>query len=143
MAREAMQMGQGCSTTCFNLGTITIPVAEVIALRNSLIYAKNQGLAKIEVEGNSKLVIDAVNGVSSPPWKLLKLVQDIKALSSSFEFVKFKHVFREANFVANALANLGHMVDNMNLWEECVPPEVSSTLTFNIVNIGCVKDTSV
>ncbi|KAL6217831.1 hypothetical protein ACLB2K_011048 [Fragaria x ananassa] len=101
----------------------------------------NQGLAKIEVEGNSKLVIDAVNGVSSPPWKLLKLVQDIKALSSSFEFVKFKHVFREANFVAKA--NLGHMVDNMNLWEECVPPEVFSALTFDVVNIGCVRGTSI
>ncbi|KAL6193006.1 hypothetical protein ACLB2K_034091 [Fragaria x ananassa] len=59
-----------------------------------LTYTKNQGLAKIEVEGDSKLVIDSVNGVSSPPWKLHKLVQDIKALSSSFEFVKFKHVFR-------------------------------------------------
>ncbi|KAL6130662.1 hypothetical protein ACLB2K_069041 [Fragaria x ananassa] len=103
------------AATCFNLGTTTVPVAEAIVLRNSLIYAKNQGLSKIEVEGDSKLVIDVVNGVSSPPWKLLKFVQDIKAFSSSFEFVKFKYVFREANFVTNALANLGHRVDNMNL----------------------------
>ena len=79
---------------------------------------KNQGLSKIEVEGDSKLVIDAVNEISSSPWKLLKFVQDIKTLSSSFEFVKFKHVFRKVNFVANALTNLGHRVDNMNMWEE-------------------------
>ncbi|KAL6134311.1 hypothetical protein ACLB2K_066543 [Fragaria x ananassa] len=54
------------ATTCFNFDTTTVSVTKTIALRNSLIYAKNQGLAKIEVEGDSKLVIDVVNGVSSP-----------------------------------------------------------------------------
>ncbi|KAL6207964.1 hypothetical protein ACLB2K_018916 [Fragaria x ananassa] len=109
------------AAACFNLDITTVPVAEVIALRNSLIYVKNQGLFKIEIEGDSKLVIDVVNEVLSPPWKLLKFVQNIKALSSSFKFVKFKHVFREVNFVANALVNLGYMVHNMNMWEECAP----------------------
>ncbi|KAL6126707.1 hypothetical protein ACLB2K_074753 [Fragaria x ananassa] len=57
------ETGKSLAAACFNLGTTTILVAEVIALRNSLIYVKNQGLAKIEVEGDSKLVIDVVNGV--------------------------------------------------------------------------------
>ncbi|KAL6190194.1 hypothetical protein ACLB2K_036592 [Fragaria x ananassa] len=110
--------GNSLTAASFYSGTTTVPVAEAMALRNSLICAKSRGITKIEVEGDSKLVIDAVNGVSTPPWRLLKLIQDIKTLSNSFEFVCFKHVFREANFVANALANLGHRLSNLCFWEE-------------------------
>ncbi|KAL6196592.1 hypothetical protein ACLB2K_032206 [Fragaria x ananassa] len=52
------ETGKSLAAACFNLGTTTVPVVEVFALRNSLIYAKNQGLVKIEVEGDSKLDMD-------------------------------------------------------------------------------------
>ncbi|KAL6176330.1 hypothetical protein ACLB2K_052964 [Fragaria x ananassa] len=83
----------------------------------------NSGTAVQEVEGDLKLVINAVNGVSTPSWRLLKLIQDIKTLSNSFEFVCFKHVFREANFVANALASIGYKLSNLCFWEEKIPPK--------------------
>ncbi|KAL6211745.1 hypothetical protein ACLB2K_016968 [Fragaria x ananassa] len=134
--------GNSLTAASFYSGTTTIPVAEAMALRNSLICAKSRGITKIEVEGDSKLVIDVVNGVSTPPWRLLKLIQDIKTLSNSFEFVCFKHVFREANFVANALANLGHRLSNLCFWEENIPPEASSALAFDVVNLGCTRGTS-
>ena len=103
--------------------------AEALALRNSLICAKEKGFTKIDVEGDSKLVINAVNQVSAPPWRLLSLLQDIKLLGSSFESSSFKHVFREANFVANILANLGHSVDNYRVWLDCVPSEATLALS--------------
>ncbi|XP_004309278.1 PREDICTED: uncharacterized protein LOC101298847, partial [Fragaria vesca subsp. vesca] len=127
----------------FNAGSTTVPVAEALALRNSLIEAKRRGFTKVEIEGDSKLVLDAINGHSTPPWRIRKLCQDIKALRSSFEFVSFKHVFREANFVANAFANLGHRLENHRVWEECVPPDVALALTFDYVNSGCARGTSI
>ncbi|KAL6145612.1 hypothetical protein ACLB2K_056298 [Fragaria x ananassa] len=138
-----IETGKSLVAASFNSGTTTVPVAEALALLNSLVYAKEQGFSKIEVEGNSKLVIDAVNGVLTPPWKLLKLIHDIKFLSNSFEFVCFQHVFRETNFVTNVLANLGHMLSNLHCWEECVPSEASSALAFDIVNLGCIGGTSI
>ncbi|KAL6198815.1 hypothetical protein ACLB2K_028603 [Fragaria x ananassa] len=97
---------------------------------------------KVEVEGDSKLVIDIVNGVCDPPWRLVKVFQDNKLLSCNFESIRFRHVFREANFMANVLANLRHRVDNSRLWVECVPPEASLALTFDSVNSGCRRGTS-
>ncbi|KAL6131184.1 hypothetical protein ACLB2K_069562 [Fragaria x ananassa] len=129
--------GQPIAVGAFNSGVTNVPVAEALALRNSLICAKERGLTKIEVEGDSKLIIDVVNGVSHPPWRLLKLYHDIKCLSCSFESIRFSHVFREANFVANALANMGHRSDRCGLWVENVPPEVSLALSFDCMNIGC------
>ncbi|XP_004309343.1 PREDICTED: uncharacterized protein LOC101295189, partial [Fragaria vesca subsp. vesca] len=126
-----------------NFGITTISVAEALSLRNSLICAKERGLSRVEVEGDSKLVIDAVNGIAASPWRILKLVQEIRCLRNSFDFISFKHIFREANFVANAVANVGHKVGDVRFWEECVPPEASLTLFFDYVNRGCVRGTSI
>ncbi|KAL6207693.1 hypothetical protein ACLB2K_018647 [Fragaria x ananassa] len=117
-----------------NFGITTISVAEALSLRNSLICAKERGLSRVEVEGDSKLVIDAVNGIAASPWRILKLVQEIRCLRNSFDFISFKHIFRETNFVANAVANVGHKVGDVRFWEECVPPEASLALSFDYVN---------
>lgn len=34
-------------------------------------------------------------------------------MSTTFDSIGFKHVFREANFVANAIDNLGHSSDSL------------------------------
>ena len=60
------------------------------------------------MEGDSKLVIDAVNGVSAPPWRLKKIIEDISILVQDLEAVQFNHIFREANFVADAIADFCH-----------------------------------
>ncbi|KAL6139199.1 hypothetical protein ACLB2K_064476 [Fragaria x ananassa] len=51
----------------FNSGMSSIPIAEAVALRNSLLCAKDRGFRKVEVKGDSKLVIDAVNEDVYPP----------------------------------------------------------------------------
>ncbi|KAL6137781.1 hypothetical protein ACLB2K_063070 [Fragaria x ananassa] len=45
-----------------SFGNATIPTAEATALRDSRVEAKDQGFSNIQVEGDSKLVIDAING---------------------------------------------------------------------------------
>lgn len=37
-------------------------IAEELALRDSLVKAKEKSFTKVQVEGDSKLVIDVVNG---------------------------------------------------------------------------------
>ncbi|KAL6199244.1 hypothetical protein ACLB2K_029030 [Fragaria x ananassa] len=91
--------GKPLVAAAFNFGTTSVPVAEALALRNSLACAKERGYTKIEVEGDSKLVIDGINGTSDPPWRLLRLFHEIRKLCYSFEAISFKHVFRESNFV--------------------------------------------
>ncbi|KAL6225769.1 hypothetical protein ACLB2K_004618 [Fragaria x ananassa] len=135
--------GKPLVATAFNIGTTSVLDAKVLTLRNSLAGAKERGYTKIEVEGDSKLVIDGINGTSDPPWRLLRLFHDIRKLSYSFEAISFKRVFREANFVANSLANLGHKVESHSIWEDNVPPEAALALVFNNVNFGCPRGTSI
>ncbi|KAL6185385.1 hypothetical protein ACLB2K_041519 [Fragaria x ananassa] len=101
-----IEAGKPLVATAFNSGVASVPLVETFALRNSLVCAKEKGLSKIEVESDFKLVIDIANGVCDPPWRLLKIFQDFKSLRCNFVSISFKHVLREANFVANALVNI-------------------------------------
>ncbi|XP_062005578.1 uncharacterized protein LOC133722723 [Rosa rugosa] len=121
------------------VGNSTTPVAEATALRDSLITAKDKGFTRLEVEGDSKLVINAVNGIVTPPWRLLKLIEDIRTIATSFSQISFKHIYREANFIADAIANLGHEAMSPLFWSDKVPSEASRALLFDVVNIGCPR----
>ncbi|XP_061998960.1 uncharacterized protein LOC133716267 [Rosa rugosa] len=91
-----------------NIGTTTVPTAEATALRDSLWMAIQKGYKNVQVEGDSKIVIDAVNGKISPPWRLAQIINDIRKIVCNFESISFSHIYREANFAADACANLRH-----------------------------------
>ncbi|KAL6128126.1 hypothetical protein ACLB2K_071482 [Fragaria x ananassa] len=67
--------GKVLLATAKSFGNATIPTVEATALRDSLVKAKGQGCSNIQVEGDSKLVIDAINGRISTPWRLLKIIK--------------------------------------------------------------------
>ncbi|XP_062020921.1 uncharacterized protein LOC133737369 [Rosa rugosa] len=136
-------LGQPILASTTNSGSTTIPTAEAIALRDSLIAAMDRGLQFIEVEGDSKLVIDAVNGVSHPPWKLRKIITDIRSLVASFSTITFKHVFRKANFAADSVTKLGHTSSDRIWWVNCFPPTVSRAILFDTVNCGGPRGLSI
>ncbi|KAL6194501.1 hypothetical protein ACLB2K_035585 [Fragaria x ananassa] len=117
--------GNPILAAAFNCGRANVPVTEAMALRNSLIQAQELGVTNVQVEGDSKLVIDVAN-----------------VLKCSFHSISFSYVLHEANFVANALANLGHSTSTICMWEGCVPPEAAMALSFDIVNVGCSRGTS-
>ncbi|XP_062020762.1 uncharacterized protein LOC133737169 [Rosa rugosa] len=89
-------------------GKTTVPVAEATALRNSLDWALRLNYLNVQVEGDSKVVIDAVLGRTHPSWRIAKIIQDIRHLASRFTTITFRHIYRKANFVADSIAHLGH-----------------------------------
>ncbi|KAL6144672.1 hypothetical protein ACLB2K_055363 [Fragaria x ananassa] len=121
------------------LGSTTIPTAEATALRDSLVKARDRGYMNVQVEGDSKLVIDAINGKLSPPWRLQKIVQDIQTIATSFSSVCFNHVYRETNFVADAFANEGHQLPNGRKWQDGYATAVARALLFDTVSSGCPR----
>ncbi|RXH87725.1 hypothetical protein DVH24_034625 [Malus domestica] len=84
---------------------IVLNKAESFNLRNDQgcpVVARALNLGEI---GDSKLIIDIVQDQ----------IEDVKWLASSFQNVKWAHTFREANFVADALASYGRSVEKLNI----------------------------
>ncbi|ONI28918.1 hypothetical protein PRUPE_1G168800 [Prunus persica] len=111
-----------------NIGDNTISMAECMALRDGLAYAIHRGWQNILVEGDSKLIIDCVKQEADPPWRLKVGVEigdldlrDIKLLSSFCGDLSLNHIYSEANFTADAVANLGHGLNPSKLWESGLP----------------------
>ena len=90
-----------------NLGSLEILQAEGCALRDGLNSINPILHDSITVEGDSKILIDAINGKFTTPWRIKTIVADIQLLKLKFRNITFRHIWREANFVADKLANLG------------------------------------
>ena len=57
----------------FNLGAASILVAEATAMRNGLRAAAQVGFTNIHIEGDNKILIQAVQGCIQPPWEICLL----------------------------------------------------------------------
>ncbi len=89
------------------LGVTTNNVAEYHALIEGLKAVEPWKPDRLEVYLDSKLVVEQVNGryrVKSP--ELQALIRQVMDLKSHFPDVEFKHVEREKNRGADALANM-------------------------------------
>ncbi|CAL8991586.1 unnamed protein product [Prunus brigantina] len=122
-----------------NIGENSINVAECVALRDGLAAALDRGWDQIVIEGDSKFVIDSIQGKANPPWCIQQIIQDIWALSSSIASIRFQHVFREANFTADAVAKLDHGFSNQVLWELGLPLSVRTPFYFDLFGRSCPR----
>jgi ribonuclease HI len=89
------------------LGHCTNNIAEYKALILGLKGAIAQGLKRLDVYLDSELLTRQINGSYRVKNENLKvLMQDVRSLLSSFDFVQIKHVLRCHNVRADHLANL-------------------------------------
>ncbi|KAL6180294.1 hypothetical protein ACLB2K_046958 [Fragaria x ananassa] len=126
------------AVACY-IGKTIVPFTKTTALRDNLLKARDLNIKNVVVEGDSSLIINCVIGKFKCPWKLFQIMQDIRTIATFFECISFHHVLHEANFVANALTNLGHNYSNMQCWETCLPAPVSQVVNFDLFGMGCSR----
>ncbi|XP_004305978.1 PREDICTED: uncharacterized protein LOC101292333 [Fragaria vesca subsp. vesca] len=102
----------GCPLIAYTrrIGKTDVPIAEVVALRDGLLSARNRNISRVIAEGDSQLVINCIKSTTSIPSKLSSIVKDIIHIATRFEHISFSHTFQEANFIANVVANHSHVL---------------------------------
>nr|QHR87972.1 hypothetical protein Q903MT_gene1984 [Picea sitchensis] len=79
-----------------------------MALKLSLILAAERGVSRLQVFGDSLLVINWMNGRNQLENLLLQPVLDeLLAIKSSLTEVTLKHIYRERNRLADELSKGG------------------------------------
>ncbi|KAL0886511.1 hypothetical protein Bca101_010494 [Brassica carinata] len=79
-------------------------MAEILALREALIYCRDHGLFSIRIESDSSQLINAVKN-KTPIAELHSVLADIAHLSSPLsESLSFFWISRNQNVVADSLA---------------------------------------
>lgn len=79
--------------------------------------AKSKGFSRIVVESGSKLVIESICGAYNTPWRLKVILEDIHRLAGFFENICWKYVFKEANFLMDAITSVGFSVADFRVWD--------------------------
>jgi len=87
-------------------------------MHNGLRDAVAVGFNNIFIEGDNKVLIQAVQEHIQPLWKIQVLVQDIYYYLQSCNHVIVSHIFREGNWAADWLAKLGLLLSSTVLWTQ-------------------------
>ena len=91
---------------------------EAFACRHAVSFAVNLSLNEVIFEGDSTIVIQAINGGLSSPSLYGHIVDDILHLASQLRYYKFYHVNRNCNKVADALAKKSRVRLELKVWVE-------------------------
>ncbi|KAL0012819.1 hypothetical protein SO802_007927 [Lithocarpus litseifolius] len=113
----------------------SVEMVEVLTARGALCFAKDLGFNKIIVEGDSEVIIKALNNSGLPSSSLGLILKDIKVLSSSLGKVLFSHTRRQGNRVAHGLARMTCNFAHFLSWMEDVPPGVKKVFTMPEIDL--------
>ncbi|XP_055835234.1 uncharacterized protein LOC129903715 [Solanum dulcamara] len=86
------------------IGDATNIEAEMVALLEALKYCKNQGLNNIIFQTDSQTIQKILTGDWKPPWNIAGWIEEVEEYKRDMDVI-FKHTLREANKLADALAN--------------------------------------
>ena len=108
---------------------------EALAAYKAIVFAKELGLSKVVLEGDSSIVMSALNSSNPglPPFGLL--VQDTLNVAIGFSKLSYSHTKREGNSVAYNLAQLVVNIPNCLIWMEDVPSDVLSFCHVDLAGI--------
>jgi ribonuclease HI len=109
----------------------SIEAVEASAARCAIQFAKDLGLMEIDLEGDSKIVVDALL-LSGPCITFYgHIIEDIKLIARGLCSVHFQHVKRDGNNLAHLLAKRARLNKSLEVWLESVPPELVSKLVLD------------
>lgn len=112
----------------------SITMAELMALQLGLDLAITQGVDYLEVEGDSPIVFQLLQGRMPPLSSLTRtLVEQCIHYLEKFRCVKVRQLNFKANEVANAIATLSIGWEKPYHWFDNPPPEIAHMLVSDVV----------
>ena len=109
---------------------------EALAANKALEFAQQMGLSDVVLEGDSSLMMAALNSKYPSLASYGLLLQDTLSLSSVFSKLSCSHTKREGNTVAHNLAQLAINLPNCVIWVEDIPSNVLSFYQADLAGIS-------
>ena len=97
---------------------------EALAASRALEFAADIGLDNVILEGDSKVVTQALETKDVGLAAFGLLIRDACTLAGNFSDVSYSHTKRKGNKVADSLVKLATNLANCVIWMEEVPPSI-------------------
>jgi ribonuclease HI len=118
------------------LGPCSAFVAELWGIFEGMKLAKSRNIPRLEVQVDSTAVLQCLSSANNGSIRGRSLVRKIQGLMEQDIEVQFKHVYREANKVADWLANLGCTLANGSIFYEFPPREVQALVDDDVSEVS-------
>jgi len=113
----------------------TVAQVETLAVRRATKFALELGITKAIFEGDLETICRELNDPILSRALHGHLLQDVKSLSNSFQFVGFSHVRRQGNTVAHALARRAMREQDLTVWMEDIPPDIHHVVQADLATL--------
>ncbi|KAK8478583.1 hypothetical protein V6N13_129174 [Hibiscus sabdariffa] len=111
-----------------NLYVMNPEMVEALACDQALILSLELGLKRIEVEGDTLVVISKVVNPVINRSTLGTVYSNILEKRRNFDFLNFSHVYRINNNAAHVLVRVGKQNPQVSVWFEEAPQPVEETV---------------
>ncbi|GLJ53117.1 hypothetical protein SUGI_1131830 [Cryptomeria japonica] len=113
------EKGRLVEAVCGQVGIATNNIAKITSLEEGLKWATSNGVMKVVIDGDSKVILSGIIKKGFTNWRLNAWIPRIYCLLQNSTDYHLQHTFREGNQVADFLANQGI--------EKTLPAVLSST----------------
>ena len=109
----------------------TVNEMEALVCRKAVQFAKDLGLQKVVIEGDSLVVINALSQGPDCLSSFGNVIDDILVLADDFQLCVFNHVKRLCNVVADMLAKKAKDLLGVRVWSNDLPEDIQPLVLFD------------
>jgi len=126
---------------CRYLGDVSIIKAEDWAILELVRMATAMGIKKIMLESDSCIVVDAIKEPTNCPVEIHGIVKETIHRLATFDEWRIRHIWREANYCADFMANLGTQRRDavLEMWADSPLPELKLRLLRDSLGLGFAR----
>ena len=110
----------------------TVNEMEAMACRKAVQFAKDLGLQKVVIEGDSLVVINALSQGHGCLSSYGNVIDDILVLADDFQWCEFHHVKRICNVVADMLAKKAKDLLGVRVWLDDLLEDIQPLVLFDV-----------
>ncbi len=135
--------GKGIVAFTGPIGIQTNHCVEAIAAHQTIELDKEMGVKLLQLEGDSKSIIDYLNGRNRPTWTTTNIIGECIQDLQTFDNTYMAHKYYVVNMVVDKLANWGVKHNVISKWTDGfdIPLEVNEVIEKDCIpsRLGIIK----
>ena len=102
----------------------------------ALSFARDVGVKRVVLEGDSLTIIKGLMEEERLPVPLGLLIEDANQLSQCFDELLYSHTKRDCNTLAYSLVRYAPGIPDFLIWMDNVPPQFHNILQANLLGLS-------
>ncbi|XP_059067677.1 uncharacterized protein LOC131858456 [Cryptomeria japonica] len=92
-----------------------------MALLWEMKFATTIGIRQLEIEGDSKIIVEAASGRTAVGWKVEAILRDARMLLANLDGFTIHHIYKEGNAATDSMVVVNMLQEGLRCWRSTIP----------------------